>query len=132
MKYFRKALIFAITSAVVLVASFAYYLVEAVDVKAQGSRLASIREQSEQRRQYLRKIESIKLAKDRLVRLAGDGATEVDYSIVLVDHDLGSLMRRVASTYEGDLFFLENAVVESTSSGISVTMKGFKLSGGTR
>ena len=130
MKDFRKALFVGIASAVVFTASCVFYSMEARDMETQRARLSSITSQDSMRHEYMKKIESVRKATGRLVMMARDRSTDVDYEVTLVDHDLRRLMRQVASTYTGELFFLERAVVESTSSGITVSMKGFKLSGG--
>lgn len=130
MRHYRAAIILGVMSVLMITSAFAYYRTSVRDVGLQRARLSSIHASSEQRRDYVRKIEAIKAGSHRLVALSRERGTTISYEIALVDHDLARLMRDVASTYSGAMFFLEHAVVESTSGGIAVSMKGFKLGAG--
>jgi hypothetical protein len=130
MRYYRAALIMGIIGALMMVAGFTYYLHTAREVRYNRTKLEAILQAGAQRREYVRKIESIRASSSKLITICRDRGTTVDYEITLTDHDLKKLFSEVSSTYAADMFFLEKATVESTSSGISVSMKGFKLGGG--
>jgi len=130
MRYYRIALTIGIISAVLVVSCFAYYIQAARDVTFNRTRLEAILATNEQRKQYVKKIESIKAYSTKLITLSHERGITVDYEITLTDHDVNKLFSQVASTYAQDMFFLEKAIVTSTSSGITVSMKGFKLGGG--
>lgn len=127
MRHYRTAIILGIISILLISMSFFYYHTSVRDVSLQRIKLSSILSATEQRKDYGRKIEAIKAGSSKLIALSREQGTTIDYQIALTDHDLSRLMREVASTYSGGMFFLENAVVESTSAGITVSMKGFKL-----
>jgi hypothetical protein len=130
MRYYRLALTIGITSALLLISSFTYYIHAAREVTFSRSKLEAILATNEQRKQYIKKIESIKAYSAKLITLSHERGINVDYEITLTDHDVKKLFSEVASTYAQDMFFLEKAIVTSTSSGITVSMKGFKLGGG--
>ena len=130
MRYYRLALTIGIISAVLIISSFAYYIHATREVNFNRSKLEAILAANEQRKHYVKKIESIKAYSAKLITLSHERGINVDYEIVLTDHDVKKLFSEVASTYAEDMFFLEKAIVTSTSSGITVSMKGFKLGGG--
>ncbi len=130
MRYYRAAMIIGIISAVLTVSSFAYYLHSARKIDLNKMKLETVLSANEQRKDYVKKIESIQAYGSKLIKLSHERGINVDYEITLTDHDVKRLFSEVASTYAQDMFFLEKAAVTSTSSGISVTMKGFKLAGG--
>ncbi len=130
MRYYRLALTIGIISALLLISSFAYYIQASREVTFSRSKLEAILATNEQRKQYVKKIESIKAYSAKLITLSHERGINVDYEITLTDHDVKKLFSEVASTYAQDMFFLEKAIVTSTSSGITVSMKGFKLGGG--
>ncbi len=130
MRYYRLALIMGIISAVLVISGFAYYVHAAREITFNQAKLGAILATSEQRKQYVKKIESIKAYSAKLITLSHERGINVDYEITLTDHDVKKLFSEVASTYAQDMFFLEKAIVTSTSSGITVSMKGFKLGGG--
>jgi hypothetical protein len=130
MRYYRLALTIAIISALLLISSFAYYIQASREVTFSRSKLEAILATNEQRKQYVKKIESIKAYRAKLITLSHERGINVDYEITLTDHDVKKLFSEGASTYAQDMFFLEKAIVTSTSSGITVSMKGFKLGGG--
>jgi hypothetical protein len=130
MKYYRLALTIGIISAVLVLTSFTYYIHAAREIDFKRTKLEAILATNEQRKQYVKKIESIKAYSAKLVNLSHQRGINVDYEITLTDHDVKKLFSEVASTYAEDMFFLEKAIVTSTSSGITVSMKGFKLGGG--
>jgi hypothetical protein len=129
MRYYRIALTIGIISALLVVCCFAYYINSSREVTYTRSRLEAILAANEQRKQYVTKIESIKAYSAKLITLSHERGINVDYEIVLTDHDVKKLFSEIASTYAEDMFFLEKATVTSTSSGITVSMKGFKLGG---
>jgi acetolactate synthase regulatory subunit len=130
MRYYRLALTIGIISAMLVLSSFAYYIHAAREINFNRTKLERILATIEQRKQYVKKIESIKAYSAKLVNLSHQRGINVDYEITLTDHDVKKLFSEVASTYAEDMFFLEKAIVTSTSSGITVSMKGFKLGGG--
>jgi hypothetical protein len=130
MRYYRLALTMGIISAVLVISGFAYYVHAAREITFTQAKLGAILATSEQRKQYVKKIESIKAYSAKLITLSHERGINVDYEITLTDHDVKKLFSEVASTYAQDMFFLEKAIVTSTSSGITVSMKGFKLGGG--
>jgi hypothetical protein len=130
MRYYRLALTMGIISAVLVISGFAYYVHAAREITFNQAKLGAILATSEQRKQYVKKIESIKAYSAKLITLSHERGINVDYEITLTDHDVKKLFSEVASTYAQDMFFLEKAIVTSTSSGITVSMKGFKLGGG--
>jgi hypothetical protein len=130
MRYYRLALTIGIISALLVISCFAYYLHTAREVTFNRSKLEAIMASNEQRKQYVKKIESIKAYSAKLITLSHQRGINVDYEITLTDHDVKKLFSEVTSTYAEDMFFLEKATVTSTSSGITVSMKGFKLGGG--
>jgi hypothetical protein len=130
MRYYRLALTIAIISALLLISSFAYYIQASREVTFSRSKQEAILATNEQRKQYVKKIESIKAYSTKLITLSHERGINVDYEITLTDHDVKKLFSEVAATYAQDMFFLEKAIVTSTSSGITVSMKGFKLGGG--
>lgn len=130
MRYYKIALAVGIISAVLVTSSFAYYLYTAKEAKFSRTKLEAILATSAQRKKYVKKIESIKAYSSKLITLSQEHAINVDYEITLKDHDVKNLFSQVASTYADDMFFLEKATVESTSAGITVDMKGFKLGSG--
>ena len=127
MRHYRVAIIFGIIGVLLISTAFAYYQTSVRNVSLQRTKLSSILSTAEQRKDYSKKIEAIKAGRSKLIALSRERGTNIDYEIALTDHDLARLMQEVASTYAGSMFFLEHAVVESTSAGISVSMKGFKL-----
>ena len=130
MRYYRTALTVGIISGIMVISSFIFYVHSTRDVRFNQTKLAAIMSANDQRRQYVKKIESIKAYSSKLINLSREKGINVDYEITLTDHDVKRLFSEVASTYEQDMFFLEKATVISTSAGISVSMKGFKLGGG--
>ena len=130
MRYYRLAMTIGIISALLVILCFAYYIHAAREVNFNRTKLEAILAANEQRKQYVKKIESIKAYSSKLITLSHERGIDVDYEIVLTDHDVKKLFSEVASTYAEDMFFLEKAIVTSTSSGITVSMKGFKLGGG--
>ena len=130
MRYYRLAVTIGIISAVLVLSCFAYYLHAAREVTFNRAKLEAVLAANEQRKQYVKKIESIKAYSAKLITLSHERGINVDYEITLTDHDAKKLFSEVASTYAEDMFFLEKAIVTSTSSGITVSMKGFKLGGG--
>jgi hypothetical protein len=130
MRYYRLALTIGIISAFLVISCFAYYIHASREVTFNRAKLEAILAANEQRKQYVKKIESIKAYSSKLIALSHERGINVDYEIILTDHDVKKLFSEVASTYEEDMFFLEKATVTSTSSGITVSMKGFKLGGG--
>jgi len=129
MRYYRLALTIGIISAMLVISSFAYYIHAAREITFNRTKLEAILATNEQRKHYVKKIESIKAYSAKLITLSHERGINVDYEIVLTDHDVKKLFSEVASTYAQDMFFLEKAIVTSTSSGITVNMKGFKLGG---
>jgi hypothetical protein len=129
MRYYRLALTMGVISALLVICCFAYYIHASREVTFTRSKLEAILAANEQRKQYVRKIESIKAYSAKLITLSHERGINVDYEVVLTDHDVKKLFSEVASTYAEDMFFLEKATVTSTSSGITVSMKGFKLGG---
>lgn len=127
MRYYRAAIILGIISVFLITSAFLYYRSAVRNVSLQNDRLSSTLSAADQRRDYGRKIEAIKKENAKLIALSRERGTNVDYEITLTDHDLSRLMKEIASTYSGGMFFLEHAALESTSAGITVTMKGFKL-----
>lgn len=130
MRHYRAAIILGVMSVLMISSAFAYYHMSVRDVDLQRARLSSIHASGEQRRDYVRKIAAIEAGSHKLIALSRERGTTISYEIALIDHDLARLMREVASTYTGGMFFLEHAVVESTSGGIAVSMNGFKLGAG--
>ena len=130
MRYYRVALTIGIISAVLVTSSFAYYIHTAREVTYKRSKLEAILAANGKRKDYVKKIESIKAYSSKLITLSHERNTNVDYEIVLKNYDVKNLFSEVASTYKNDMFFLDKATVESTSAGITVTMKGFKLGSG--
>jgi hypothetical protein len=130
MRYYRLALTIGIISAMLVISSFAYYIHAAREITFNRTKLEAILATNEQRKHYVKKIESIKAYSAKLITLSHERGINVDYEIVLTDHDVKKLFSEVASTYAQDMFFLEKAIVITTSSGITVSMKGFKLGGG--
>jgi hypothetical protein len=130
MRYYRLALTIGIISAVLVVSGFTFYIHASREVTFSRSKQEAILATNEQRKQYVKKIESIKAYSAKLITLSHERGINVDYEITLTDHDVKKLFSEVASTYAQDMFFLEKAIVTSTSSGITVSMKGFKLGGG--
>ncbi len=129
MRYYRLALTIGIISAMLVISSFAYYIHAAREITFNRTKLEAILATNEQRKHYVKKIESIKAYSAKLITLSHERGINVDYEIILTDHDVKKLFSEVASTYAQDMFFLEKAIVTSTSSGITVSMKGFKLGG---
>ena len=129
MRYYRLALTIGIISALLVISSFAYYIHAAREVTFNRTKLEAILATNEQRKQYVKKIESIKAYSAKLITLSHERGINVEYEITLTDHDVKKLFSEVASTYAEDMFFLEKATVTSASSGITVSMKGFKLGG---
>jgi hypothetical protein len=129
MRYYRLAMTIGIISAVLVISCFAYYLHAAREATFNQTKLEAVLAANEQRKQYVKKIESIKAYSAKLITLSHERGINVDYEIILTDHDVKKLFSEVASTYAEDMFFLEKATVTSTSSGITVSMKGFKLGG---
>ena len=129
MRYYRLALTIGIISAVLFISSFTYYIHSAREITFNRTKLEAILASNEQRKQYVKKIESIKAYSAKLITLSHERGINVDYEITLTDHDVKKLFSEVASTYTQDMFFLEKAIVTTTSSGITVSMKGFKLGG---
>jgi hypothetical protein len=130
MRYYRFALTISIISAMLVISCFAYYIHATREVTFNRTKLEAILAANEHRKQYVKKIESIKAYSAKLITLSHERGVNVDYEITLTDHDVKKLFSEVASTYAEDMFFLEKAIVTSTSSGITVSMKGFKLGGG--
>ncbi len=130
MRYYRLALTIGIISAMLVISSFTYYVHAAREIAFNQAKLGAILATYEQRKQYVKKIESIKAYSAKLITLSHERGINVDYEITLTDHDVKKLFSEVASTYAQDMFFLEKAIVTSTSSGITVSMKGFKIGGG--
>jgi len=129
MKYYRTALAVGIISSLLVISSFIYYVHSARVVQFKTNKLTTILAADEQRGQYVKKIESIKAYSSKLITISHERGIHVDYDITLTDHDVKRLFTEVASTYEHDMFFLDKAVVTSTSAGITVSMKGYKLGG---
>ncbi|HVN71954.1 MAG TPA: hypothetical protein VMU10_08030 [Desulfomonilia bacterium] len=130
MRYFRIAMTIGILSACLLTLAFSYYLHTMKDVKFKQAKLETILATNAQRKNYVKKIESIKAYSSKLINLSHEKGADVDYEIVLTEPDVKKLFSEVASTYSEGMFFLDKAVVESTSGGIKVDMKGFKIGGG--
>jgi hypothetical protein len=129
MRYYRLALTIGIISALLVISCFGYYLHAAREVTFNQAKLQAVLAANEQRKQYVKKIESIKAYSAKLITLSHQRGINVDYEITLTDHDVKKLFSEVASTYAEDMFFLETATVTSTSEGITVSMKGFKVGG---
>jgi hypothetical protein len=98
-----------------------------MEVKNNQTKLQAILAANEQRKDYYKKIEAIKAYSSKLIALSRERKTNVDYEIILTDHDVKKLLSKVASTYSDGFFFLDKGTIESTQSGITVTMKGFKV-----
>jgi hypothetical protein len=129
MKYYRIALISGLLSAFLLVSSFFYYSYTRNTELNNQSKLQTIPATNAQRRDYVKKMESIKSQSQKLIALSREGTTEVNYEIVLTDHDVKNLLSKVASTYSDKFFFLDKGTIESKPTGITVTLKGFKMGG---
>jgi hypothetical protein len=129
MRYFRIAMTIGILSTMLVTFAFSYYLYTMRDVKFKHTKLEAILTANAQRKDYVNKIESIKAYSSKLITLSHERGADIDYEIVLTDHDVKKLFSEVASTYSEGMFFLDKAIVESTSAGITVNMKGFKLGG---
>jgi hypothetical protein len=127
MRYYKAALIFGIMSMFAVTLSYSYYRFAQMEVKNNQTKLQAILAANEQRRDYGKKIEAIKACSSKLIALSREHKTNVDYEIILTDHDVKKLLSKVASTYSDGFFFLDKGTIESTQSGITVTMKGFKL-----
>jgi hypothetical protein len=127
MRYYKAALIFGIMSMFAVTLSYSYYRFAEMEVKNNQTKLQAILAANEQRKDYYKKIEAIKAYSSKLIALSRERKTNVDYEIILTDHDVRRLLSKVASTYSDEFFFLDKGTIESTQSGITVTMKGFKL-----
>lgn len=130
MRYFRVAMLFGIISTFLVVSAFTYYRHGVSSVRHNRTKLGAIHSSAAQRTEYAKKIEAIKAGSAKLIALSAERGTDIEYEIMLTEPNVARLMEKVASTYAEDMFFLDKAVVETTSAGISVTMKGFKLGGG--
>ncbi len=126
MRFYRLAIILGIISVALISSSYTLYHRSAKQAAINRTTLTAIQADARQRSTYEAKMDAIRAGSSKLITLSGERHTNVEYEIELVDHDLAQLMSEVASTYAGGMFFLEEAVVESTSGGITVTMKGFK------
>lgn len=129
MKYYRMAVILGIISAVSIVSSYFYYSYTGKVMANNQARLQAILATNAQRKDYVRKMESIKSHSQKLIALTREGTTEIDYEIVLTDHDVKSLLAKAASTYSDKIFFLEKGAVESSPAGITLSLKGYKMGG---
>jgi hypothetical protein len=127
MRYFKIALIIGIMSTLLVTSSFSYYRFTQMEVKNNQTKLQAILAANDQRKDYGYKIKAIKAYSSKLIALSRERKTNVDYEIVLTDHDVKRLLSKVASTYSDGFFFLDKGTIESNQSGITVTMKGFKL-----
>jgi hypothetical protein len=127
MRYYKAALIIGIMSMFAVTLSYSYYRFTEMEVKNNQTKLQAILAANEQRKDYYKKIEAIKAYSNKLTALSRERKTNVDYEIILTDHDVKKLLSKVASTYSDGFFFLDKGTIESTQSGITVTMKGFKL-----
>ena len=127
MRYYKAALIIGIMSMFAVTLSYSYYRFTEMEVKNNQTKLQAILAANEQRKDYYKKIEAIKAYSSKLIALSRERKTNVDYEIILTDHDVKKLLSKVASTYSDGFFFLDKGTIESTQSGITVTMKGFKL-----
>jgi hypothetical protein len=127
MRYFKIALIIGIMSTLLVTSSFSYYRFTQMEVKNNQTKLQAILAANDQRKDYGDKIKAIKAYSSKLIALSRERKTNVDYEIVLTDHDVKRLLSKVASTYSDGFFFLDKGTIESNQSGITVTMKGFKL-----
>lgn len=130
MRRYKIALFIGVMSSVLVISAFSYYRVTAMQAQYNRTKLESILAANRQREDYTRKMEAIKSYSSKLIALSRERNTNVDYEIVLTDHDVGALLSKVKSTYSDGLFFLEKGTIESTPSGITLTMKGFKLGEG--
>jgi hypothetical protein len=126
MRYYRLAIIAGIISVALVSSSYTLYHRSAKQAVINRATLTAIQADARQRSTYGAKMDAIRAGSAKLITLSSERHTNVEYEIELVDHDLAQLMSEIASTYAGGMFFLEEAVVESTSGGITVTMKGFK------
>jgi len=129
MKYYRMALILGITSALLVVSSYFYYSYTRKTVESNQAKLQTILTANTQRGGYVRKMESIKSHSQKLIALTREGTMEINYEIVLTDHDVKNLLSKVASTYSDKIFFLDKGSIESSPTGITVNLKGFKMGG---
>jgi len=129
MKYYRMAVILGIISAFSIVSSYFYYSYTGKAVANNQAKLQTILATNAQRKDYVRKMESIKSHSQKLIALTREGTTEIDYEIVLTDHDVKSLLSKVASTYSDKIFFLDKGAIESSPAGITVSLKGYKMGG---
>ena len=127
MRYYKAALIIGIMSMFAVTLSYSYYRFAQMEVKDNQTKLQAILAANQQRIDYGKKIEAIKACSSKLIALSRERKTNVDYEIILTDHDVKRLLSKVASTYSDGFFFLDKGTIESTQSGITVTMKGFKL-----
>ncbi|MGC9323979.1 MAG: hypothetical protein ACP5G0_04435 [Desulfomonilia bacterium] len=127
MRFYRISIFLGVISALLLSASYSYYRFTDIEVRYNRSRLQTILAMAEDRKVYAEKIDAIKEYSNRLFTLSHDRETTVDYEIVLSDHDIARLFSQIMSTYSQGLFFLDKATIESTPSGISLAVKGFKL-----
>ncbi|HDP24456.1 MAG TPA: hypothetical protein ENN34_03335 [Deltaproteobacteria bacterium] len=127
MRYYRTSILIGIISALILGSSFSYYRFTEIETNYNRSKLQTILAMAEDRKVYAEKIDAIKEYSSRLFAISHDHETNVDYEIVLSDHDISRLYSQIRSTYAQGLFFLEQATIESTPSGISLSVKGFKL-----
>jgi hypothetical protein len=129
MRYYKIALISGILSALLVVSSFFYYCYSMTEVNNNSTKLETILATNAQRKEYVKKMEAIKAYSQKLITLSREGTAEVNYEIILTDHDVKNLLSKVSSTYSNKLFFLDKGTIESTPSGITVTLKGFKMGG---
>jgi hypothetical protein len=129
MKYYRMALILGILSAFLVVSSFFYFSYTRNALAKNQSKLQTILTTNAQRKDYVKKMESIKSHSQKLIALTREGTTEINYEIVLTDHDVKNLLSKVASTYSDKIFFLDRGSIESKPTGLTVTLKGFKMGG---
>jgi hypothetical protein len=129
MRYYRIALISGIISAFLVVSAFSYYCYSRTEVNNNRTKLEAILATNAQRKDYVKKMEAIKAYSQKLIALSHEGTAEVNYEIVLTDHDVKKLLSEVTSTYSSGLFFLDKGTIESTQAGITVTLKGFKMGG---
>jgi len=127
MNIFRSAILFGVISILMLASSYYYYRTGQVAEQYQYNKFQAIQSTRGQREAYKDKLDTLKKQSNRIVSLSKEQKTNVDYEILLTDHGIKKLYNKVISTYDQGLFFLESAVIESSPSGISLTVKGFKV-----
>jgi len=128
-RYFKAAVALGLLGALLLTVSVTLHRQSVRNLSREKARLAYLTTMAGQTAVYEEKLESVKKTMPKLELLAAGGSAQIDYEISMTDNDLSRLMEKTRDTYADGIFFLESAVAESTSFGISVTMKGFKLGG---